>query len=65
MKKNGKHQQFLQIIKILSDFKYLFATSVKCSDYNIWPFFHKLAETNPFAAVAFIPLLNGKLDIKS
>ena len=37
---------------IQTDFKCLFATSVKCSDYKTSPFVHKLAKHIPFAAVA-------------
>ena len=65
-KKNiRKHKQFLHVFMIKNNFEYLFATSVKCSNNTISPPVHKLAKHIPFAAVAFIPLLNGKLDIKS
>ena len=43
--KNRKHKQFLHVIVIQSNFKYLFPTSVKCSDYAISPFDHKLVKT--------------------
>ena len=43
-KTNGKYKQFLHVIMIQSNFKYLFPTSVKCSDYKILPFVHKMAK---------------------
>ena len=46
-KNNGKYKQFLRVIMIQINFKYLFATSVKCSDHKISPFVHKLAKTVP------------------
>ena len=65
-KKNyGTYKQFLHVIMIQSCFKYLFATSVKYSDFKISPLAHNWPKYIPFVAVAFIPLLNGKLDIKS
>ena len=58
-KKNyWKHQPFLHVIMIQSDLKYVFATSVKCFFTN-WPK-HIL-----FVVLAFIPLLNRTLVIKS
>ena len=50
---NGKHKQFLHVIMNQSNFKYLFATSVKCSDYKTLPFFHKLAKTYSFCGRCF------------
>ena len=60
-----KYKQFLHVIMIQSNQKYLFAISVKCWNYKTSQFVHKLAKTYSVAAMAFIPLLNGKLDIKS
>ena len=53
-KKNGKHKQSLHVIMIQSNSKNLFATSVKCSDHKISPFFLiKLAKTYPFCSRGF------------
>ena len=53
-KKNyGKHKQFLHVIMIQSCFKYLFATSVKYSDFKISPFVHKMAKIYPFHGRGF------------
>ena len=38
---------------IQSNFKYLFATSVNCTDYAISPLVHKLAKTYPFRGRGF------------
>ena len=62
---NVKHKQFLHVIMIQSNFIYLLSTSVKCSDYKISPLFTNWPKHTPLAAVAFIQLLNGKLDIQS
>ena len=51
-KNNGKHKQFLPVIAIQSNFKYLLTTSVKCSDYKT-SFVHKLAKTYLFRGRGF------------
>ena len=38
---------------IQNNFKYVFAVSVKCSDYKTSPFVHKLAKTYPFRGRGF------------
>ena len=65
-KNNGKHKQFLHVIMIQSNFKYLFATSVKCSEYKIspFPFFHKLAKTYPFHGHGFHTPVEWKIGYK-
>ena len=45
-KNNGKYKQFLHIIMIQNNFKYLFAT-VKCSDHEISPFINEMAKIYP------------------
>ena len=63
-KNNGKHKQFLHVIMIQSNSKYLFATSVKCSDYKTSPFYHKLAETYPFRGRGFHTPVEWKIGYK-
>ena len=62
-KNNEKHKQFLHVIMIQSNFFLQPLSSDQiikyCYLYTNWP---KLI---PFVAVAFIPLLNGKLDVKT
>ena len=64
-KNNGKPKQFLHVVTIQSHFKYFFQTLLNvqivkyCHFYTNWP------KHIPIVAVTFIPLLNGKLDIKS
>ena len=61
-KNDGKYTlQFLHVIMIQSNFKYLFATSVKKYRH----LFKTGQNISPLVAMAFIPLLVGKLDIKS
>ena len=47
-----------------SNFKYLFATSVKCSDYKISPFVYKLAKTCPFRDRGFHNPVEWKIEYK-
>ena len=47
-----------------SNFKYLFATSVKCSDYKISPFVYKLAKTYPFCDRGFHTPVQWKIEHK-
>ena len=49
---------------IQSNFKYLFATSVKCSDYKTSPFVHKLAKTNLFRCRGFHTPIEWKVGYK-
>ena len=64
-KNNGKHKQFLHVIMIQSSFKYLFVTSVKCSDYKLSPFFFlKLAKTYPFHGLGFHTPVASKIGYK-
>ena len=63
-KNNGKHKQFLHIIVIQINFKYLLATSVKCSDYKTLPFVHKLAKTYPFRGRGFHTSVEWKTGYK-
>ena len=63
-KNNGKHKQFLHVMMIQSNFKCLFATSVKCSDYAISPFVHKLAKTYPFCGRGFHTPVEWKMGYK-
>ena len=46
-KNNWKYKQFLHIIMIQSNFKFLFATSIKCSDHKISPFILKMVKIYP------------------
>ena len=46
------------------NFKYLFATSVKCSDYKISPFVYKLAKTYPFRYCGFLTRVEWKIEYK-
>ena len=45
-----------------SNFKYLFATSVKCSDCKISPFVYKLAKTYPFRDCGFHTPVEWKIE---
>ena len=49
---------------IQSYFKYLFTTSVKCSDYKTSPFVHKLAKTYPFHGHGFHTPVEWKIGYK-
>ena len=49
---------------IQSNFKYLFATSVKCSDDKTSPFVHKLAETYLFRDRGFHTPVDWKIGNK-
>ena len=49
---------------IQSNFEYLFATSVKCSDYTISPLVHKLAKTYPFRSRGFHNPVEWKIGYK-
>ena len=44
--------------------KYLFTTSVKCSDYKTSPFVHKLAKTYPFRGRGFHTPVEWKIGYK-
>ena len=63
-KKNGKYKQFLHIIVIQNNFKYLFSTSVKCSDHEISPFIHKMAKIYPFRCRGFHTPVEWKIEYK-
>ena len=52
-KNNGKCKQFLHVEMIQINFKYLFAASIKCSDYKISPLVHKLAKIYSFRGRGF------------
>ena len=45
-------------------FKYLFTTSVKCSDYKTSSFVHKLAKTYPFRGRGFHTPVEWKIGYK-
>ena len=45
-------------------FKYLFTTSVKCSDFKTSPFVHKLAKTYPFRGRGFHTPVEWKIGYK-
>ena len=47
-----------------SNFKYPFATSVKCSDDKISPFVYKLAKTYPFRDHGFHTPVEWKIEYK-
>ena len=49
---------------IQSNFKYIFATSVKRSDYTRSPFVHKLAKTYPFRRRGFHTPVEWKIVYK-
>ena len=49
---------------IQNNFKYLFAVSVKCSDYKTSPFVHKLAKTYPFHGRGFHTPVEWKIGYK-
>ena len=62
-KNNGKHKQFLHVIMVQCNFKYLFTNSVKCSvKYRL--FLHKLAKTYPFRGRGFHTPLEWKIGYK-
>ena len=63
-KNNGKYKQFLHIIMIQNNFKYLFATSVNCSDHNISPFIHKMDKIYPFRSRGFHTPVEWKIGYK-
>ena len=63
-KNNGKYKQFLHIIMIQNNFKYLFATSVNCSDHNISPFIHKTDKIYPFRGRGFHTPVEWKIGYK-
>ena len=63
-KNNGKHKQFLHVIVIQSIFEYLFATSVKCSDYKTLLFVHKLAKLYLFRGHGFHTPFEWKSEYK-
>ena len=63
-KKSGIYKQFLHVIITHSNFKYLFATSVKCSDYKLSPFVYKLAKTYPFRDRGFHTPVEWKIEYK-
>ena len=46
------------------DFKYLFATSVKCSDHKILPFIHKVVKIYPFRGRGFHTPVEWKIGYK-
>ena len=46
------------------DFKYLFATSVKCSDHKISPFIHKVVKIYPFRGHSFHTPVEWKIGYK-
>ena len=49
---------------IQNDFKYLFATSAKCSDHKISPFIHKVAKIYPFRGRGFHTTFEWKIGYK-
>ena len=49
---------------IQNDFKYFFATSVKCSDLKISPFIHKVAKIYPFRGRGFHTPVEWKIGYK-
>ena len=63
-KNNGKYKQFLHIIMIQNNFKYLFATSVNCFDHNISPFIHKMDKICPFRGLGFHTPVEWKIGYK-
>ena len=64
-KNNGQYKQFLHIIMIQNNFKYLFATSVKCSDLKISPFIHKMTKIDPFRGRGFHTSVKWKIGFKT
>ena len=60
-KNNAEFKQFLHVIMIQSNFRYHFATAVKCSDYKIPPFFHKPAKTYHFHGHGFHTPVDWKI----
>ena len=63
-KNNGKYKQFLHIVMIQNNFKYLFATSVNCSDHKISPFIHKMDKIYPFRGRGFHTPVEWKIGYK-
>ena len=63
-KNDGKYKQFLHVIMIQDNFKYVFATSVKYSDLKISPFIHKMAKIYPFRGRGFHTPLEWKIGFK-
>ena len=63
-KNNWKYKQFLHIIMIQSNFKYLFATSIKCSDHKISPFILKMVKIYPFRGRGFHTPVEWKIGYK-
>ena len=60
----GNINSFCMLLWFKSNFKYLFATSVKCSDYTISPLVHKLAKTYPFRDRGFHTFVEWKIGYK-
>ena len=54
----------MHVMPIQSNFKCLFANSVKCSDYAISPFLYKLAKTYPFRGRGFHSPVEWKMGYK-
>ena len=52
-------------VMIQSNFEYLFATSVKCSDYQILLFVHRLAKTYSFHGLGFHTPVEWKIGYKN
>ena len=63
-KNDGKYKQFLHVIMIQNNFKYVFATSVKYSDLKISPFIHKMAKIYLFRGRGFHTPLEWKIGFK-
>ena len=65
-RKNGIHKQILHVtcIMIQSNWKYLFTTVVKCSDYTNSLLSHKMAKTYPFCGCCFHTLVEWKIRCK-
>ena len=63
-KNNGKYKQFLHVIMIQDNFKYVFATCVKYSDLKISPFVPKMAKIYPFHGRGFHTPLEWKIGFK-
>ena len=63
-KNDWKYKQFLHVIMIQNNFKYVFATSVKYSDLKISPFIHKMAKIYPFLGRGFHTPLEWKIGFK-
>ena len=63
-KNNREYKQFLHIIMIQNNFKYLFATSINCSDHNISPFIHNMDKIYPFRGRGFHTPVEWKIGYK-